>query len=243
MKHLIFFIFFLHSSMSFAEIKRFYPEGKIRYASTLVDDLGKNYDNTRPGVIFDLHFTYLLNKNFALRSLNYIVPYDDTNNDGTTQNYEFNQRLGLIIKEKNFTLIPYGKIVYHDKNGPKQNDNSHFGIVGQVEIAKDLTFSYDYREENTNGAKLAGTVYGDIVTDMRLVKKNVLFINSMPVHFKLGQADGKNFRRSTVVKATMDITKKIDLSIKHVDNQGKGLFKNNVTQNRNYLVMDIGYKF
>ena len=78
--------------MSFAEIKRFYPEGKIRYASTLVDDLGKNYDNTRPGVIFDLHFTYLLNKNFALRSLNYIVPYDDTNNDGTTQNYEFNQR-------------------------------------------------------------------------------------------------------------------------------------------------------
>jgi hypothetical protein len=78
---------------------------------------------------------------------------------------------------------------------------------------------------------------------MRLVKKNVFFINSMPVHFKLGQADGKNFRRSTVVKATMDITKKIDLSIKHVDNQGKGLFKNNVAQNRNYLVMDIGYKF
>ena len=190
-----------------------------------------------------IHFTYLLNKNFALRSLNYIVPYDDTNNDGTTQNYEFNQRLGLIIKEKNFTLIPYGKIVHHDKNGPKQNDNSHFGIVGQVEIAKDLTFSYDYREENTNGAKLAGTVYGDVVTDMRLMKKNVFFINSMPVHFKLGQADGKNFRRSTVVKATMDITKKIDLSIKHVDNQGKGLFKNNVAQNRNYLVMDIGYKF
>ena len=45
MKHLIFFIFFLYSSMSFAEIKRFYPEGKIRYASTLVDDLGENYDN------------------------------------------------------------------------------------------------------------------------------------------------------------------------------------------------------
>ena len=44
--------------MSFAEIKRFYPEGKIRYASTLVDDLGKNYDNTRPGVIFDLHFSF-----------------------------------------------------------------------------------------------------------------------------------------------------------------------------------------
>ena len=164
MKHFIFVVFFLYSFMSFAEIKRFYPEGKIRYASTLVDDLGKNYDNTRPGVIFDLHFTYLLNKNFALRSLNYIVPYDDTKNDGTTQN---------------FTLIPYGKIVHHDKNGPKQNDNSHFGIVGQIEIAKNLTFSYDYREENTNGAKLAGTVYGDVVTDMRLVKKNVFFINSI----------------------------------------------------------------
>jgi len=42
--------------MSFAEIKRFYPEGKIRYYSTLVDDLGKNYDNTRTGLTFGLHF-------------------------------------------------------------------------------------------------------------------------------------------------------------------------------------------
>jgi hypothetical protein len=41
----------------------------------------------------------------------------------------------------------------------------------------------------------------------------------------------------------LDINKKTDLAIKYVDNSGKGFFKNNVAQNRNYLVAEFGYKF
>lgn len=99
-KIFIFLAILFFSSTLNAETKRFYPEGKIRYFTTIIDDLGSNYNNTRPGLVLDLHFTYLLNKNFAIRSVNNIINYDDTVNDGTEQKLEFNQRLGLIIKKK-----------------------------------------------------------------------------------------------------------------------------------------------
>ena len=130
-------IFFLSSTLH-AETKKFYPEGKISYFTTLISDGGTNYNNTRPGLVIDSHFTYLLNKNFAIRSVNHIINYDDTVNDGTEQNFEFDQRLGLIIKKKNLVLMPYAKITHHDKNVSTQNDNSHLGFVFQAKLHKDL---------------------------------------------------------------------------------------------------------
>ena len=88
-----------------------------------------------------------------------------------------------------------------------------------------------------------GYIYGDKVTDVRLIKKNLFFLGAFPIHLKIGQVDGSNFRRSRVIKTTLDINKKTDLAIKYVDNSGKGFFKNNVAQNRNYLVAEFGYKF
>jgi len=244
-KIFIFLAILFFSSTLNAETKRFYPEGKIRYFTTIIDDLGSNYNNTRPGLVLDLHFTYLLNKNFAIRSVNNIINYDDTVNDGTEQNFEFNQRLGLIIKKKNLALIPYAKVVHHDKNVSTQNDNSHLGFIFQAKLHKDLFFDYDYREETSNGSKIVATgyIYGDKVTDVKLTKKNLFFLGAFPIHLKIGQADGRNLRRSRVIKTTLDINKKTDLAIKYVDNSGKGIFKNNVAQNRNYLVAEFGYKF
>jgi len=63
------------SSILHAETKNFYPEGKVRYFTTLISDGGTNYNNTRPGLVIDSHFTYLLNKNFAIRSVNDIINY------------------------------------------------------------------------------------------------------------------------------------------------------------------------
>jgi len=145
-KIFIFLTILFFSSTLHAETKKFYPEGKIRYFTTLISDGGTNYNNTRPGLVIDSHFTYLLNKNFAIRSVNHIINYDDTVNDGTEQNFEFDQRLGLIIKKKNLVLMPYAKITHHDKNVSTQNDNSHLGFVFQAKLHKDLFFDYDYRK-------------------------------------------------------------------------------------------------
>ena len=60
MRKLLIIILFFSSTLH-AETKRFYPEGKIRYFTTLIDDLGSNYNNTRSGLVLDLHFSYLLN--------------------------------------------------------------------------------------------------------------------------------------------------------------------------------------
>ena len=141
--------------------------------------------------------------------------------------------------------MPYAKITHHDKNVSIQNDNSHLGFMFQAKLHKDLFFEYDYREETSNGSKIVATgyIYGDKVTDIRLTKKNLFFLGAFPIHLKIGQADGGNFRRSRVIKTTLDINKKTDLAIKYVDNSGKGFFKNNVAQNRNYLVAEFGYKF
>jgi hypothetical protein len=117
--------------------------------------------------------------------------------------------------------------------------------VFQAKLHKDLFFDYDYREETSNGAKIVrtGYVYGDKVTDVKLTKKNLFFLDVFPVHLKIAQTDVSNFRRSRVIKTTLDVNKKIDLAIKYVDNSGKSFFKNNVAQNRNYLVAEFGYKF
>ena len=124
----------------------------------------------------------MLNKNFAIRSVNNIINYDDTVNDGTEQNFEFNQRLGLIIKKKNLALIPYAKIA---KN---VSDNSHLGFIFQAKFHKDLFFDMN-REETSNGSKIVATgyIYGDKVTDVRLIKKNLFFLGAFPIHLKIGQ--------------------------------------------------------
>ena len=88
-----------------------------------------------------------------------------------------------------------------------------------------------------------GNFYGDKVKNFKIKKKNIFFLDVFPVHLKIAQTDVSNFRRSRVIKTTLDINKKIDLAIKYVDNSGKSFFKNNVAQNRNYLVAEFGYKF
>ena len=66
MKNLFFFIIFLVSvNFAQADISNLKVNGQIRYFSTLVDDLGQRYDDTRPGPALDLHFTYPINENLS----------------------------------------------------------------------------------------------------------------------------------------------------------------------------------
>ena len=60
------------------DIKDIKVEGRLRYFSTLVDDLGTRYDDTRPGPALDLHFTYPFIENLFIKNFNYIVNYNDT---------------------------------------------------------------------------------------------------------------------------------------------------------------------
>ena len=41
-----------------SDISNLKVNGQIRYFSTLVDDLGTRYDDTRPGPALDIHLTY-----------------------------------------------------------------------------------------------------------------------------------------------------------------------------------------
>ena len=54
----LFLIFFISSGDPYADISKLKVDGRIRYFSTLVDNLGKDYDSARPGPVLDLHFTY-----------------------------------------------------------------------------------------------------------------------------------------------------------------------------------------
>ena len=237
-------IILFFSTNLFAEIRNIEMEGRIRYFSTLVDDLGTRYDDTRPGPALDLHFNIPLTDNLSIKSLNYIINYNDTTSGDETMNTEFNQRLGLLYKRKGTVFYPYGKILWHDENSKKQVDSSHLGLVIQQYFSKDVFVSGDYREELSDGAVLAGVRHSQRVFDLRFHKKNLTSFADYPVHLKLGYAEGVNLRGAKSVRFDMDITKRLELSVKYVDNIGKGPISSTLnSQNQDFLVGSIGYKF
>ena len=84
-------IFYLTLILSFynsvhADISNLKVNGQIRYFSTLVDDLGARYDDTRPGPALDLHFTYPINDNLSVKSFNNVINYNDTTSGDETAN-------------------------------------------------------------------------------------------------------------------------------------------------------------
>ena len=243
-KILIFLVLIFPINSILADIKDIKVEGRLRYFSTLVDDLGTRYDDTRPGPALDLHFTYPVSENLSIKSFNYIVNYNDTMSGDETANIEYNQRLGLMYKLGGTIFYPYGKILHHDKNPKKQIDSSHIGIVVQQYFSKDLFVSGDYREELSNGAVLAGVRHSQRVFDVNLNKKNFFKIKDTPVHLKIGYAEGVNLRGAKLIKFINEINDNLEFSIKYVDNIGKGpIGSTNLDQNRNYLIADVGYKF
>ena len=76
-KILLVLIFLFPINSIQADIKKIKFNGKIRYFSTLVNDYGVNYDDTRPGPVLDLHFTYPINEKLSVKSFNYIINYND----------------------------------------------------------------------------------------------------------------------------------------------------------------------
>ena len=76
------------------------------------------------------------------------------------------------------------------------------------------------------------------------IKKKIVKINDRPVHLKIGYAESVNLRGIKTIKFVNEITDKIELNLKYIDNMGKGpIGSNNLSQNRDYLIAEIGYKF
>ena len=99
MKRIFFLLIFLLPINSvLPDISNIKVNGQLRYFSTLVDDLGTRYDDTRPGPALDLHFTYPINNNLSIKSFNYVINYNDTTSGDETANIRYNQRLGLMYK-------------------------------------------------------------------------------------------------------------------------------------------------
>ena len=71
----LFFIIVLLLPVNFvqADISKLEVNGQIRYFSTLVDDLGERYDDTRSGPALDLHFTYPINKNIKANRIFFTI--------------------------------------------------------------------------------------------------------------------------------------------------------------------------
>jgi len=239
-----FFFIFIFESQCLADISKLKVEGRVRYFSTLVDNLGKNYDSARPGPVLDLHFTYPITPKLFIKNINYFVNYNDTTSGDQTMNLEINQRLLLAYVNKGRIIAPYLKMVNHDKNSAKQEDNSHKGIYLEQFFNKDRSVSFDYREELSDGSLLAGVRYAQRVFDLRYKNKNLLEILNKPVHLTIGYAEGVNLRGAKFLVFTTDITKQLEVTVKYVNNMGKGpIGSTNLAQNRDYLVSEIGYKF
>lgn len=235
---------FLIPQVVYGEVNKLQMDGRVRYFSTLVDDLGTRYDDTRPGPVLDLNFTYPINDNLSIKNFNNIINYEDTTSGDETMNIEINQRLGLLYKRGATLFYPYGKMVWHDKNPAKQVDNSHLGLAIQQYFSKDVYVVLDYREELSNGALLAGVRHSENVFESQFHKKNLFQIINYPVHLKLAYAKSPNLRKVSTIKFDMDITKRLEFSIKYVDNKGIGPISPGIdTQNQNFLVANIGYKF
>ena len=95
------FIFLFHHNDLIADISKLKVDGRVRYYSTLVDNLGKNYDSARPGPVLDLHFTYPITPKLFIKNLNYFfVNFNDTTSGDETINLEINQRLALMYVNK-----------------------------------------------------------------------------------------------------------------------------------------------
>ena len=227
----LFLIFFISSGDTYADISKLKVDGRIRYFSTLVDNLGKDYDSARPGPVLDLHFTYSISQKLLIKNLNYFVNYNDTTSGDETMNIEINQRLALMYINKGTVIAPYLKMVNHDKNPSKQVDNSHKGIYFEQFFNKDRSVSFDYREELSDGSLLAGVRYGQRVFDLRYKNKNLFNLLDKPIHFELGYAEGVNLRGVKSLIFTSDITKSLEVTVKYVDNMGKGpIGSTNLTQ-------------
>ena len=238
------FIFLFHHNDLIADISKLKVEGRVRYFSTLVDNLGKNYDSARPGPVLDLHFTYPITPKLFIKNINYFINYNDTTSGDQTMNLEINQRLLLAYVNKGRIIAPYLKMVNHDKNSAKQEDNSHKGIYLEQFFNKDRSVSFDYREELSDGSLLAGVRYAQRVFDLRYKNKNLFEILNKPVHLTIGYAEGVNLRGAKFLVFTTDITKQLEVTVKYVNNMGKGpIGSTNLAQNRDYLVSEIGYKF
>mgnify|MGYP006102409099 FL=1 len=244
-KILLALIFLFPINSILADIEKIKFNGKIRYFSTLVNDYGVNYDDTRPGPVLDLHFTYPINEKLSVKSFNYIINYNDATSGDETANIKYNQKLGLVYKLGGNIFFPYGKIEHHDENPNKQIDSSHLGLVVEQYFSKDLSISVDYREELSDGAVTRGGIrHSEKFFDLQFNKKNFLKINDRPVHLKIGYAESVNLRGIKTIKFVNEITDKIEFNLKYIDNMGKGpIGSNNLAQNRDYLIGEIGYKF
>ena len=239
------FFFLFQINVVLADIERIKFNGKIRYFSTLVNDYGVNYDDTRPGPVLDLHFTYPINEKLTIKSFNYIVNYNDATSGDETANIKYNQKLGLVYKLGRTIFFPYGKMEHHDENPKKQIDNSHLGLVVEQYFSKDLSISFDYREELSDGAVTrSGIRHSEKFFDLQFNKKKFVKINDRPVHLKIGYAESVNLRGIKTIKFVNEISDKIEFNLKYIDNMGKGpVGSNNLSQNRDYLIAEIGYKF
>jgi hypothetical protein len=244
-KILLALIFLFPINSILADIEKIKFNGKIRYFSTLVNDYGVNYDDTRPGPVLDLHFTYPINEKLSVKSFNYIINYNDAASGDETVNTHFNQKLGLVYKLGGTIFFPYGKMEHHDENPKKQIDNSHLGLFVEQYFSKDLSISFDYREELSDGAVTRGGIrHSEKFFDLQFNKKKIVKINDRPVHLKIGYAESVNLRGIKTIKFVNEITDKIEFNLKYIDNMGKGpIGSNNLNQNRDYLIAEIGYKF
>ena len=244
-KILLALIFLFPINSILADIEKIKFNGKIRYFSTLVNDYGVNYDDTRPGPVLDLHFTYPINEKLSVKSFNYIINYNDATSGDETANIKYNQKLGLVYKLGGNIFFPYGKIEHHDENPNKQIDSSHLGLVVEQYFSKDLSISVDYREELSDGAVTRGGIrHSEKFFDLQFNKKKIVKINDRPVHLKIGYAESVNLRGIKTIKFVNEITDKIEFNLKYIDNMGKGpIGSNNLNQNRDYLIAEIGYKF
>tara|TARA_B100001248_G_C27389210_1_gene461392 strand:- start:2012 stop:2752 length:741 start_codon:yes stop_codon:yes gene_type:complete len=227
-----------------ADISKIKVDGRLRYFSTLVDNLGKDYDSARPGPVLDLHFSYPVSPKFVIKNFNYFVNYNDTTSGDEEMNIEINQRLAFMYINKGRVIAPYLKMVNHDENPSKQVDNSHKGIYLEQFFNKDKSVSLDYREELSDGSVIGKIRYGQRVFDLRYKNKNLFLFFDKPVHLNLGYTEGVNLRGVKSLIFTSDITKNLEVTVKYIDNIGKGpIGSTNLAQNRNFLVSEIGFKF
>ena len=72
------FLIILLTSSSWADISKLKMDGRVRYFSTLVDDLGSDINDARPGTVLDLHFTYPITENIFLKNFNFIHDVEDS---------------------------------------------------------------------------------------------------------------------------------------------------------------------
>ena len=232
------FLFFLTKYASSNELQFI---KKIKFYSTHVDDLGYNYNSSRPGLNGQFHLFYSLNDNIKIKSLNYISEAEDKFQDEVTYNFKFNQKLAVDFKINSFVLSPYGKMINYDKNPSKQSDNSHIGLSVTKNLANQSSFMLDYRDELSNGSKIGSNRVYQNVFGAYFNKKN--FLNNK-LKLKVGYTEIQNVRSTKMIKISRDINKNIEIAFKFLDNDGKGAYgSNNVNENRKFIISEIGYSF